>query len=212
MSRSSSYASIISDIGPLRPSITPQENPRRGPKPQQTAILTSPESVAILRERREKREEAKEKKEASMAKRQAAKEAAQAKKLAAAEKKEAAKAKKQAALEAKEAKKQAAAEKKALKLANAEKRKEKAALKQAQPKKRKKRSSSTSMSDIDDNCMLCSTKMPDKLTVNNSIRCQECKIIVHLKCANMRTSVYMCPNCDTDYDVYSDENDEIDME
>ena len=49
MSRSDSYASVISVVGPLR-AATPHKKFNRGPKPQRTTVLTSPENVAVLKE------------------------------------------------------------------------------------------------------------------------------------------------------------------
>ena len=60
ISRASSLTSVVSSIGPLR-AATPQKKSNRSPKPQKTTVLTSPENVAVLKERRRKRAAAKEK-------------------------------------------------------------------------------------------------------------------------------------------------------
>jgi len=54
MSRSDSYASVISAVGPLR-AATPHKKSNRGPKPQQITVVTSSENVAVLKERQQKR-------------------------------------------------------------------------------------------------------------------------------------------------------------
>lgn len=64
ISHTCSLASVVSSIGPLT-AATPQKKSNRGPKPQKTTVLSSPENVAVLKERRKKRAAAKEKKEAS---------------------------------------------------------------------------------------------------------------------------------------------------
>lgn len=49
-----------------------------------------------------------------------------------------------------------------------------------------------------DFCIICMDSLPKKLIPNNSIECFECKRPVHLKCAKMTSSVFVCKNCDTD--------------
>ena len=63
MSRSDSYASVISAVGPLR-AATPHKKSNRGPKTQRTTVVTSSENVAVLKKRQQKRIAAKNKKEA----------------------------------------------------------------------------------------------------------------------------------------------------
>lgn len=65
------YAALLTSIGPLRTAKTPKKKTNRGPKPQKSTVLTSPESVSALIERDAKREAAKEKKLASAEKRKA---------------------------------------------------------------------------------------------------------------------------------------------
>jgi len=47
MSRSDSYASVISAVEPLR-AATPHKKSNRGPKPQRITVVTSPENVAAF--------------------------------------------------------------------------------------------------------------------------------------------------------------------
>lgn len=75
------------------------------------------------------------------------------------------------------------------------KRKKQTASKQNPPKKRRRSSSSPSESDF---CTICLGPMPKKLTKNNSIDCMECKRPVHLKCANMTRSYYICKHCESE--------------
>lgn len=138
MSRTTTLSSVISSVGPLHAS-EPKKKSNRGRKPQNTTILTSPESIARLKEAQKKRAEAKEKRERS-------------------------------------------------------------AEKKTKPAKRMRKNQSTSSESGDDECTICLKKLPPKLTNNNSIKCSGCKIVVHLKCANIRTSFYLCPMCDSDLD------------
>lgn len=64
VSRSTSLSSLLDNIGPLQtppPKSTQQK--KRGPKPTKSTILTSPENLANLKEKRAKRDAAKEKTE-----------------------------------------------------------------------------------------------------------------------------------------------------
>ena len=63
------------------------------------------------------------------------------------------------------------------------------------PAKRKKSSSSEYDKDF---CLICLETMPCRLTAFNSVACIECKSYVHLKCANMSTSYFICRNCDSE--------------
>lgn len=67
------------------------------------------------------------------------------------------------------------------------------------PRKRPSTPSSSSEDEEDvDFCIICMQNMPTKLTKENSIACMQCKRDVHLRCANMERSYYVCPNCDSD--------------
>lgn len=57
------YVSILDDIGPVQ-NAPPKTTPKRGPKPGKATILTSPENVAILKEKQQKRQAAIEEREA----------------------------------------------------------------------------------------------------------------------------------------------------
>lgn len=67
--------------------------------------------------------------------------------------------------------------------------------------KRTKKKDSSSSEDSGEICMICLQRMPDEITTNNSMKCHTCKIAVHINCADMRCSVYVCPNCDSDDDM-----------
>lgn len=60
-----------------------------------------------------------------------------------------------------------------------------------------------------DFCIICLTLLPNKLTAQNSIKCNECRRPVHLKCANMRRSFFTCKHCDSELDDEMNEDDEI---
>lgn len=64
-----------------------------------------------------------------------------------------------------------------------------------------KKEPSSSSDEGRDDCMICLKKMPERISSSNSIKCHECKTAVHAKCANVRFSVYVCPNCDSDNDL-----------
>lgn len=51
LSRSSSFASVLSEIGPLKPAAA-KTGKKRGRKPMQSAILTSPDNMAVLKEKK----------------------------------------------------------------------------------------------------------------------------------------------------------------
>lgn len=57
ISRATSFSSVLEDIGPLQPA-TPQPKKRRGRKPMKSTVLTSPENITGLKEKREKRDAA----------------------------------------------------------------------------------------------------------------------------------------------------------
>lgn len=63
------------------------------------------------------------------------------------------------------------------------------------PKKTPKKS--TSGVDIDF-CIICLQQMPLRLNHNNSIACIECNREVHLGCANMTGSIFVCQNCNSE--------------
>lgn len=50
-SRDTSFAAVLSDIGPLQ-AVTPKKPSNRGRKPMQSSILTSPENIAALEEKK----------------------------------------------------------------------------------------------------------------------------------------------------------------
>ncbi|XP_011704527.1 PREDICTED: uncharacterized protein LOC105459883 [Wasmannia auropunctata] len=62
------------------------------------------------------------------------------------------------------------------------------------PKKVQKQLSSDENGD-EDFCIICLEKMPRILSRNNSIACIECKREVHLKCAKLTKSYFICQNC-----------------
>lgn len=222
VSRASSYASLVAEVGPLAP-ITPRpQKPRRGPQPKKTSILTSPEYQAAAKRQQENRE-------AAIAKRVAAQENAQAKRKAAEQKKIADEAEKEVRKQArkekkiadeaeKEAKKLARKEKKeakeaaavAKKIATAEAKKAATKSKRSASKKRKKISSSSSSDSDDSNegCLVCTKKMPNKLTNDNHVKCHTCKGIAHVECVPQRYSIFVCTGCESGSDV--GDNDEGD--
>lgn len=56
----------------------------------------------------------------------------------------------------------------------------------------------SSSSEDEDFCIICMKTMPRKLTRENSVACIECKREVHLACANMGRSYFICQNCYSD--------------
>lgn len=88
--------------------------------------------------------------------------------------------------------------------------KQKSATATAPPAKRAKKTkanktpavekSPSSASEDDDFCIICIKKMPRKLTPANSIACTLCKREVHLKCATITDSCYVCKHCDSEYE------------
>lgn len=69
------------------------------------------------------------------------------------------------------------------------------------PNKIQKKSSLEKENSLDEDldfCIICLQTMPHQLNRNNSIACIECNRKVHLKCANMRTSYFICENCDSE--------------
>lgn len=187
---------MIAEVGPLAP-ITPRpQKPRRGPQSKKTSILTSPEYQAAAKRQQENRE-------AAIAKRVAAQENAQAKRKAAEEKKIADDAEK-------EAKKLARKEKKEAKEAAAIAKKIATKSKRSASKKRKKVSSSSSSDSDDSNegCLVCTKKMPNKLTNDNHVKCHTCKGIAHVECVPQRYSIFVCTGCESGSDV--GDNDEGD--
>lgn len=62
LSRASSLASILSDVGPLKPATPKPPSKKRGRQPMKSAVLTSPENLAELRAKKVKRDAAAQKK------------------------------------------------------------------------------------------------------------------------------------------------------
>lgn len=62
LSRSSSLASILSEVGPLKPPTPKPVSKKRGRQPMKSAVLTSPENLADLRAKKAKRDAAAQKK------------------------------------------------------------------------------------------------------------------------------------------------------
>jgi len=59
-------------------------------------------------------------------------------------------------------------------------------------------SSDDSESEDEDFCIICFDKMPRILSRNNSVACIECKREVHLKCAKLTKSYFICQNCESE--------------
>lgn len=47
-------------------------------------------------------------------------------------------------------------------------------------------------------CIVCNGALPGRLSRNNSIRCNSCSKVAHLKCADMHASYFTCPGCESD--------------
>lgn len=54
--------------------------------------------------------------------------------------------------------------------------------------------------DVRNLCVQCLDVLPPNHTRFNTITCNECKRVAHLKCAPMRFSYFNCKNCDSDLD------------
>lgn len=65
------------------------------------------------------------------------------------------------------------------------------------PKNAQKKVTSDDDADVDF-CIICLGPMPLKLTKNNSIACIDCGREVHLKCAKITKSYFVCQNCESD--------------
>ncbi|XP_055306968.1 uncharacterized protein LOC129571221, partial [Sitodiplosis mosellana] len=156
LSRASSLASILSDVGPLKPAKPKPPSKKRGPKPMKSAILTSPESLADLRAKKAKRDAAAQKKAEKMTSKRTPK--AQKKPGKAAN---TTKAQKKAANTTK-------AQKKAANTTKAKKNPVKASKPKSPPKRRKQRTYSSKDEDF---CTICMQAMPQNLTTANSIAC-----------------------------------------
>lgn len=56
----------------------------------------------------------------------------------------------------------------------------------------------SSSSEDDDFCIICLKTMPRHLTRDNSVKCMECARSVHLACAKMTRSYFICHNCQSE--------------
>lgn len=70
--------------------------------------------------------------------------------------------------------------------------------KRGRPPKKARKQLSSDENDDEDFCIICLETMPRVLNRNNSIACSECKREVHLKCANLTKSYFICQNCESD--------------
>lgn len=65
--------------------------------------------------------------------------------------------------------------------------------------------SSSSSGDDKDFCIICLQTMPKMTNSNNSIACNTCERVVHLKCAEMTTGFFTCKHCDSEHEEEEDE-------
>lgn len=70
-------------------------------------------------------------------------------------------------------------------------------------KRKSRRSSSSSDDEAEVICIICGRQMPQRMSRANSITCMECTKPAHLSCANPLGSYFLCTNCDSDEDMYS---------
>lgn len=117
MSGASSISFILDEVGPLQ-AATPKKKSKRGRKAMQSCELTSPENIAVLKEKASKKAAATVKKSTP----------------------------------------------------------KKGIQKKATPPAKRSKTKSSRLSDEDENyCIVCFMSMPDRLTANNSIKCNTCK-------------------------------------
>lgn len=175
VSRSSSILSLLSEIGPVKKS-TPKKPSNRGPKPGTSTILTSPENVTALLEKKKQRDAIQAKKNANLEKRKNKEKNASGQKSKTKSKEK-----------------------------NSSDGKENATPNKAPAKKRKKTMlPSVDTSDSSDpECGACHVKFTQKPTLRNSYMCMghNCTKLVHQTCVQLKYSVYTCSDCDSDDDL-----------
>ena len=186
VSRAASLVSILEEVGPLQPKTTPTTGKkRRGPPPSKSTVLTSPENIATLQDKRAKREAAKEqveKRKADRAEKAAAKAMAPAKK---------------AKTPAKKAKTPA-------KKAKTPAKKATPAAKQSRATTSRFRSSSEEDEDF---CIVCMLNLPRNGA--NTVPCsKKCGIVVHRPCAKRQVSPFVCEHCYEPDEVSTEDEDE----
>lgn len=64
----------------------------------------------------------------------------------------------------------------------------------------------SSSSEDRERCVKCFESMPKQMNRSNSIECNKCKSMCHLKCSGMDSgSLFTCKSCESDLDISDDE-------
>lgn len=167
-----SYVSILDDIGPVQNAI-PKPKSNRSPKPGKTTILTSPENVAAIKEKLQKRKSANEQKEANAAKKRM---------------------KKNTSTKVSKVTKGAGSAKK--------KRTPTKAARAIRSKNKSPTPSTTSSEEEGIKCEGCGDKVdPDEEIY--TCAGLNCRRIAHQNCITLTYSMWNCKNCDSDGDISS---------
>lgn len=72
------------------------------------------------------------------------------------------------------------------------------------PIKQERKSSSSS---DDEGCIVCLKPLPRRLTRDNSIKCNTCKEVAHLKCADVKRSWWTCKDCKFESEDFDESED-----